>query len=255
MAEIKVLIEFFLLSMAFGVGVFTPLANTQMTGVGLLKLLTTVTGVSLLLGLSLNLSYTPLMSAQPLLMAISLVCMVFVYLFHKDKKSSLMWALYLVQNISLFLTLNLFMNQTPFLLAYGLSSVFFLGIIIYAMLLGHWYLVTPKLSVDPLKRALWVTWVVLVIKLAFLTYSLSTDFRFFTEGSTQGAGYMFNWIMLSMRVLWGYVIIFVMSVFTWKLVCMRSTQSATGILYAMTFFVLVGELIGNYMYFSYGMFL
>lgn len=255
MAEIKVLIEFFLLSMAFGVGVFTPLANTQMTGVGLLKLLTTVSGVSLLLCLSLHLSYAPVFSTQSVLMIISLISMVLVYLFHQDKKSLPMWALYLVQNLTLFGTLNLFMNQTPFLLAYGLSSVLFLGIIVYAMLLGHWYLVTPKLSVDPLKRALLVTWLLFIIKLGFLTYSLSTDFRFFTEGSMHGAGYMFNWIMLSMRVLWGYVIIFVMSIFTWKLVCMRSTQSATGVLYAMTFFVLVGELIGNYMYFSYGMFL
>lgn len=255
MAEIKILIEFFLLSLALGLGIFTPLADTKMTGVGLLKLLTTITGVSLLFALSVNLTYAPLFSLQPILMTLSLIAMILVYLFHKDTKSPLMWLLFAIQNLSLLYAVNLFMNQTAFLLFYGLSSVLFLGAISYAMLLGHWYLVTPKLSVDPLKKTLLIIWVLLAIKMAFLVYSLSTDFRFFTEGSMFGAGYMFNWIMLSMRVLWGYVIILVMSVFTWKLVCMRSTQSATGVLYAMTFFVLIGELIANYMYFHYGMFL
>ena len=70
-----------------------------------------------------------------------------------------------------------------------------------------------------------------------------------------GAGYMFNWIVLVMRLTWGYLIIGIMSYFTWKLVKMRSIQSATGILYVMTFFVFIGELISTFFFYKYGMYL
>ena len=79
---------------------------------------------------------------------------------------------------------------------------------------------------------------------------LSLDF--FKEYSELGAGYMFNWIALSMRFLWGYAILFIMSYFTWKLVKIRSIQSATGVLYVMVFFIWIGELISHYMFFNYG---
>ncbi len=67
-----------------------------------------------------------------------------------------------------------------------------------------------------------------------------------------GEGYVFDLLILSMRVFWGYFGIFVMGFFSWKLVNMRALQSATGMLYAMTFFVLVGELVAGYIYFKTG---
>ena len=77
--------------------------------------------------------------------------------------------------------------------------------------------------------------------------------KFFAEGTRFGSGYAFNWLMLTMRVVWGYLIIAVMSYFAWRLVRMRSLQSATGILYAMTFFAIVGELISAFLYTNMGL--
>lgn len=255
MAEIKILAEFFFLSLALGVGICSPLANSKETGVGMIKLVTAVTLVGVLGALSFHLLYAPMTGPQSLLLSISFVCMVLVYVFHRDQKTWWMWLLFIGQNLALLLALFIFMNRTPYLFFYGLSSVLLLGSITYSMMLGHWYLVTPELSIDALKRCIILIWVVMFFKLAFMGEALTTDIHYFVANTQYGAGYAFNWMMLTMRVLWGYVIIGVMSYFTWRLVCMRSTQSATGILYAMTFFVLVGELIANFMYFTYGMFL
>ncbi len=255
MAEIKVLAEFFLLSLALGVGFFTPLARTEMTGVGLFKLLTTVCAVSAMIALGIHLSYAPITSPQAIAYFIAFVVMVLSYFFHRDQKTPAMWLLYLVQQFALLTVVYFFQNQSGFLIAYGLSSIFFMGIVTYAMLLGHWYLVTPKLSTAPLEKSMLVLWALGAFKLAILTYTLVLDGKFFVEGTSFGAGYMFNWVMLTMRVGWGYLVVLIMSIFSWKLIRMRSTQSATGVLYAMTFFVLVGECVAMYMYFKYGMFL
>jgi hypothetical protein len=46
-----------------------------------------------------------------------------------------------------------------------------------------------------------------------------------------------------------------MSFFNWKLLKIRSIQSSTGILYAMTFFVFIGEMVSVYMFYNYGLFI
>lgn len=166
-----------------------------------------------------------------------------------------MWALYFTQNIALTF---LFFKLTNGYLAhfgYALSSALYLGIITYAMILGHYYLVVPKLTVRPLIKSVVILWALMFLKVASSCFELYEKWAFFTEGTRLGAGFSFNWLLLSMRWLWGYVVIAIMSYFVWKLVRMRSTQSATGIFYAMTFFVLVGELTAAYMFLSYGLLL
>ena len=120
------------------------------------------------------------------------------------------------------------------------------------MVMGHWYLVTPKLSENPLKYALYISWVFLVVKMGWTVYGYLESPGFFTEMTTSGGGYAFNWMMLTMRIGWGYVVLGIMSIYAYRLVAMRSIQSATGMLYAMTFFVFVSELISSYMFLEYG---
>jgi len=62
-------------------------------------------------------------------------------------------------------------------------------------------------------------------------------------------------MILLMRIGWGYLIIGIMSYFAWRLIKMRSIQSATGILYVMTFFIFTGELLSGYILFKYGLFI
>jgi len=128
----------------------------------------------------------------------------------------------------------------------------YLGIITYAMILGHWYLVVPKLTEWHLKKALITFWGMLPLKLILLGYAYYSNESLFTVGTNGAMGYMFNWIMLLMRLGWGYLVIAVMGYYTWRLTKMRSIQSATGVLYVMTFFVFIGELIAGYYHFKYG---
>jgi hypothetical protein len=115
------------------------------------------------------------------------------------------------------------------------------------MTLGHWYLVVPKLSEKPLKTAAIITWIILFIKIGIMLFSLLTNREFFENADA------FLSVIVLMRILFGYVVILAMSIFNWKLVKLRSIQSSTGILYAMTFFVFMGELISTYLYFHYGL--
>jgi len=76
---------------------------------------------------------------------------------------------------------------------------------------------------------------------------------FLSPGTDLGGGYMFNWIMVSMRYLWGYLAIVILNIFAYKLVKMRSIQSATGILYVMVFFIFVGEMTSSYLFYKHGL--
>lgn len=252
--------EFFLFSIGLGIGIFTPIASTKLTGVGLHKLMTSVTIGSICLAIVthiLNGSTIEFFSYENWFYYIALFCMSYSYLKHRDDKSPLMWTLYFVQNISLLYYYYLFFSSgnISFDFFFLLSSTLFLGVILYSMLLGHWYLVVPNLSEAPLKVSIIFLWSILVFKILLTAYAFYSGQDFFEQGTTAGGGYMFNWIILSMRVGWGHLIIGIMSIFTWKLVKMRSIQSATGILYAMTFFVFVGELISGFIFYRYGMYL
>ena len=93
---------------------------------------------------------------------------------------------------------------------------------------------------------------VLPLKLTLLAVAYFSNESLFISGSNSAMGYMFNWIMLLMRLGWGYLVIAIMGYYTWRLTKMRSIQSATGVLYVMTFFVFIGELIAGYYHFKYG---
>jgi hypothetical protein len=86
-----------------------------------------------------------------------------------------------------------------------------------------------------------------------LSILLTTAVPYLTEGSQLGDGYTFNWLFISMRYLWGYAAPLVLSFFTFKLCRLRSIQSATGVLYIVEFFVIVGELISIYLMAKHGL--
>jgi hypothetical protein len=122
-----------------------------------------------------------------------------------------------------------------------LASGFLLGAALTAMLLGHHYLTAPTMSIEPLKR--FVT---------FLGWSLGV--RGLVAGLALGlahAGYLGldldsldpgSPLFLIMRWAVGFAGPALAAVLAWKTVQIRSTQSATGILYVAMILVLVGEL-------------
>ena len=252
-AEVLNIAEFFFLTLALGIGMFTWIASSSLTGAGFQKLINSVSLGSVVLALIIHLTYGTFTDPLSICYYIATLSFLFIRLFHEDEKSIAMWGLFLAHNITLLYLLLNYQNGWSKEFGFGLSSAGMLGIIVYSMILGHYYLVVPKLSVRPLKIAIIILWTIMAIKMTWSGIITYQNWDFFKEFTSLGGGYAFNWLMLTMRVGWGYVVIFGMSIFTWKLVKMRSTQSATGVLYAMTIFVLVGELVSGYLFFKYGL--
>jgi hypothetical protein len=122
-----------------------------------------------------------------------------------------------------------------------LASSFLMGATLTAMLLGHYYLTAPTMSIAPLKRFVrCMAWGlaarVLVAGLGWMAwYSGMTGTPSSTGGSPAG---------MFLAIRWGMGVLgpLVATVLAWKTVEIRSTQSATGILYIAMMFVLFGEL-------------
>ncbi|OIQ15683.1 MAG: hypothetical protein BM556_17145 [Bacteriovorax sp. MedPE-SWde] len=248
--------QFFLLSLGFGVFIFAPVAKSEMTGGGFQKLLTTVCLVSLFIAQICHVvAGNSASDLHSIILYTSMVSMLFHRQLHDtfDKKNVLLWILYSVPAVLTFVAFYTFQNSQITNYLFILSSALYLGAVTYAMILGHWYLVTPKLSEKPLKIALIAMWLIVIPKLVWSGVETMQASEYLEVGTRLGGGYAFNWMMVSMRALWGYVVIIVMSIFGWKLVAMRSIQSATGIFYAMTIFIFIGEMISSFLFFKYGL--
>ena len=133
--------------------------------------------------------------------------------------------------------------------ATDLTSALLLGAAGAAMILGHWYLVVLDLPISALRRltvllivALALRTLVLGIALAGPVHAGLEDARQIAAGAWSPDG-VFVW----MRLLFGIAGPVSLLWFIWKTVEIRSTQSATGILYVQLFLVLSGELLAKYL--------
>jgi protein NrfD len=131
-----------------------------------------------------------------------------------------------------------------------LSSAALLGGACTAMILGHWYLILPSMQVSHLQSivrfhiASMIVRIVVVVGaviFAIATWQpgLGPSFRHYIT-STAG---IFFW----QRVLFGLGGPALLSYLTWETAKIRSTQSATGILYVDFFTVVVGEVLAKYL--------
>jgi len=122
-----------------------------------------------------------------------------------------------------------------------LTSGFLLGATLTAMLLGHYYLTAPAMTIDPLKRVVALMAWGLGARCILAAIGLwAVQARLLGVGASPidpGAG-----IFLAVRWGMGFVAAGISTYLTWKTVQIRSTQSATGILYITMIFVLFGEL-------------
>jgi hypothetical protein len=134
--------------------------------------------------------------------------------------------------------------------AYLLTGSMFLGSIIFAMALGHWYLNVPTLPIWPLRRLTKLMIVATCLKAVLLGVVLSlggsSDIPEITDtiASFSRMGGLFFWG----RVLFGLIGPIVIGYMTWETVKLNATQSATGLLYVNTILVLIGETLSLFLY-------
>lgn len=251
----QIITHSFLLGLAFGTQLLTPVVNTRLTGVGFYKLATSIVLASLVLFSGVAYFMQPGLDQMSLtLLGFLLVSNVVTLGYHQDQKSLVMWSLYVMQVVSFIIFIFHTYQMTPGWIMFFFFSSLLLGISNFAMILGHYYLVVPKLTEEPLIYCLYIFWVVMFLKLmSSLSVLFTTAMPYLEEGNQLGDGYSFNWLFISMRYLWGYVAPLVLSFFTFRLCKIRSIQSATGVLYIVEFFVIVGELISIYLMGKHGL--
>ena len=133
-----------------------------------------------------------------------------------------------------------------------LTSAAMLGGACTAMILGHWYLVIPSLQVSHLQSIVRVHIASMaarvVVVAAAVWWAIATsvpgqpDLRPSFRHYIMSVDGIFFW----QRVLFGLAGPAVLSYLTWETAKIRSTQSATGILYVDFFTVVVGEVLAKY---------
>jgi hypothetical protein len=133
--------------------------------------------------------------------------------------------------------------------ASSLTSILLLGAATAAMILGHYYLVVLDLPIAALRKLTLLLVVGLALRSLVVAAALFgpvhaglDEARLVAAGLWSADG-VFVW----MRLLFGIAGPASLIGFIWKTVELRSTQSATGILYVQLFLVLSGELLATYL--------
>ena len=129
-------------------------------------------------------------------------------------------------------------NTTPLLIADNMTSALFLGSATTAMLLGHSYLMAPTMTIRPLLRILWALGACLLLRLLLALWGL----WMWTGDHSLDSLEMETALWLSVRWGIGFLIPAVLVWLTYETARIRSTQSATGILYVVVIVCFLGEL-------------
>jgi hypothetical protein len=124
------------------------------------------------------------------------------------------------------------------LLASSFTSAALLGAATSAMLLGHSYLIAPGMSIQPLLRLLIALGAALLLRMAVAGIALWcwTDDHSLANLKDETV------LWLPLRWGLGLVAPLVLGWMAWQTARIRSTQSATGILYVVVIFCFLGEL-------------
>jgi hypothetical protein len=120
------------------------------------------------------------------------------------------------------------------LLLSRLSTAAVLGGAVTGMLLGHWYLTAPTMSIEPLKR------LSLVFGIAVTARLLVSLVGWFLAGDRLQTGTQLTWFAL--RWLAGIIGPLVIAWMALRILRYRNTQAATGVLFAGVILTFIGEM-------------
>ena len=139
--------------------------------------------------------------------------------------------------------------------ASALTAVALLGCTCTAMVLGHWYLVIPSMDIRHLQRIVFLHIITLGARIIIVAIALIVALSepLLTGQSLQQYVVSIDGIFLWQRILFGLAVPMVLAYLTWETAKIRSTQSATGILYVDFFTVMVGEVLSGYLWLSIGL--
>ena len=140
----------------------------------------------------------------------------------------------------------------PIWLAAGLLlGALLFGAVVWAMNLGHWYLVSTSLPFGLLVRATEVFALLVLARAAFALVALGWAARLSAGPANEALANLLDpmrdGFFFWSRVAWGLLAPLILAPFVVKTARMKSNQAATGLLYVGLVFVLVGELLAAYL--------
>lgn len=133
------------------------------------------------------------------------------------------------------------------------ASAALLGSSFTAMLLGHWYLVLPSMDVSLLQSIVKFhlgSTLARALSVGAVAWAAAATWDSLLAPSFFAYVFSIDGIFLWQRLLFGLIGPVVLAYMTWETAKLRSTQSATGILYVDLFMVIVGELVAKYLLLS-----
>eukprot|EP00913_Durusdinium_trenchii_P005635 g5253.t1 len=129
-------------------------------------------------------------------------------------------------------------------LASEISTSAMVGGCMSAMLLGHWYLTAPTMSIEPLKRLTIYFGIAAVVRFVLS----AAGFGLFQDELAQQA----HWLWLSLRWLAGVLGPLAVAWMSWRILLYRNTQSATGVLFVGVILTFIGELSATLLFAELG---
>lgn len=126
---------------------------------------------------------------------------------------------------------------------------------VFSMVLGHWYLNVADLPIALFRRS--VRWLVLalVVRGGWDAYSIATSHVQLEGQVIAMAGFIqsFNGFFLFFALLFGTILPLGVCLLALRTIAIRSTQSATGLLYIVVISVIMGDLFYKYYALQYGL--
>ncbi|OGO50662.1 MAG: hypothetical protein A2148_03270 [Chloroflexi bacterium RBG_16_68_14] len=126
-----------------------------------------------------------------------------------------------------------------------LAGALALGLVSEAMVLGHWYLVSPRLPGRPLQEMTFLLLAVLVVQAALLVLNAAVPAREAPESTALLAGGLGANPAFWLRVGVGLLFPIALAYMAWRSSLERAMMSATGLLYIAVGAVFVGELLAR----------
>jgi hypothetical protein len=131
----------------------------------------------------------------------------------------------------------------PLVLASFVLGAIAVGAVTNGMILGHWYLITPRLPEQPLREITGLLVVVLVVQALFIILALLLPHDTLTYSAVH-TGILSN-LFFWLRVGLGLGFPAVLAWMAYDSSGVRAMQSATGLLYLAMVLVICGELVAN----------
>ena len=151
---------------------------------------------------------------------------------------------------------SMFPDSNPYLIAFtGYVSQSILAGVMFAMILGHWYLNVIALPINLLKKATMSLWGLLIIRSIWDIVYLSTNTIVDTFGISHNLWmfmFQFDGFLLAVAFFMGNIVPITLNFFIWRTLKLQATQSATGLLYVSIVSILFGDLLFKYYLLQYG---